>query len=189
MHRGIQVFNRTPADTARSWLLDCCVSHIWAERLVAHRPFPDTDALLAAADEASYDLLPAQRAAALAAERPHGPHPAGVPAAALTALGAAHAAYESRFGRVFVICLDDHRPDEHLDQTLAGLRGRLGNDPDEERVVAADELRRVARGRLARLVARIGAEEPDETPQGPGKAENSREFPDSGPTDSPYVPV
>lgn len=157
MHRGIQVFNRAPATTARAWLLSCCLSHPWAERLADHRPFPDTDALLAAADEASYDLAPAQRAGALAAEQPHGPHPAGLPPAARTALRAAHAAYESRFGRVFVICLDDHHIEEHLDQTLTGLRERLCNEPDEERVIAAEELRRVARGRLARLVTRIGA--------------------------------
>jgi 2-oxo-4-hydroxy-4-carboxy--5-ureidoimidazoline (OHCU) decarboxylase len=35
---------------------------------------------------------------------------------------------------------------------LVGIRSRLANDPEEERVVTADELRRLARGRLARLV-------------------------------------
>ncbi|NBM20725.1 2-oxo-4-hydroxy-4-carboxy-5-ureidoimidazoline decarboxylase, partial [Streptomyces sp. GC420] len=72
--------------------------------------------------------------------------------AAHTALRAAQAAYESRFRHVFVICPDGLPPDEVLDHVLAGIRARLGNEPDEERVVAADELRRLARGRLARLV-------------------------------------
>ncbi|MDI3385606.1 2-oxo-4-hydroxy-4-carboxy-5-ureidoimidazoline decarboxylase [Streptomyces sp. B-S-A8] len=185
MHRGIEVFNRAPAATATAWLLACCASRSWAERLAAHRPYPTTDALLAAADEAAYDLAPADRAAALAAEHPHGPDLSGIPAAASTALDAAHAAYESRFGHVFVIALEAYRPDEHLDQTLAGLRARLANDAEEERVVAADELRRVARARLTRLVAGLGGQGPEEA----RKPEKSAEFPDSGPADSPYVPV
>ncbi|MDI3423858.1 2-oxo-4-hydroxy-4-carboxy-5-ureidoimidazoline decarboxylase [Streptomyces luteolus] len=185
MHRGLQVFNRAPETTATTWLLTCCGSPAWAGRLAAHRPYPTTDALLAAADEAAYDLAPAQLATALAAERPHGPHPSGIPAAARTALDAAHAAYESRFGHVFVIALAAYRPDEHLDQTLAGLRARLANDAEEERVVTAEELRRVARARLTRLVSGIGAQAVGEAVK-PGK---SGEFPDSGPADSPYVPV
>jgi 2-oxo-4-hydroxy-4-carboxy-5-ureidoimidazoline decarboxylase len=73
--------------------------------------------------------------------------------AAHTALRAAHAEYERRFRHAFVICLDGYRDDELLDQVLAGIRTRLGNDEDEERAVTADELRRLIRGRLARLVA------------------------------------
>jgi 2-oxo-4-hydroxy-4-carboxy-5-ureidoimidazoline decarboxylase len=53
---------------------------------------------------------------------------------------------------VFVICLDDLAPGEALDEVLAGIRSRLAHDPEEERVLAAEELRRLARGRLARLV-------------------------------------
>ncbi len=52
-----------------------------------------------------------------------------------------------------MICLDGFHPEEHLDQVLAGIRSRLGNEPDEERAVAADELRGLARGRLARIVS------------------------------------
>jgi 2-oxo-4-hydroxy-4-carboxy-5-ureidoimidazoline decarboxylase len=74
-----------------------------------------------------------------------------VPTAACTALRAAYAAYESRFGHVFVISPEGVEPAERLDVVLASIRARLGNDPDEERVVAADELRRVVRTRLARL--------------------------------------
>ncbi|NJQ00657.1 2-oxo-4-hydroxy-4-carboxy-5-ureidoimidazoline decarboxylase [Streptomyces zingiberis] len=72
--------------------------------------------------------------------------------AAHTALRAAHAAYESRFGHGFVICLDGVDPAESLDHVLAGLRTRLGHEPEKERLVAAEELRRLSLGRLARLV-------------------------------------
>ncbi|MDG4863283.1 2-oxo-4-hydroxy-4-carboxy-5-ureidoimidazoline decarboxylase, partial [Streptomyces sp. T-3] len=133
-----------------------------------HRPYPDLDALLAAADEASYDLAIADLDEALAGESPGGPHPDVTPRAAQLALGAAHAKYESTFGHAFVISLDGLPTAEHLDQTLTGLRSRLGNEPDEERVVAAEELRRLARARIARLIG---------------------EFQDFDPTDSPYVPV
>jgi 2-oxo-4-hydroxy-4-carboxy-5-ureidoimidazoline decarboxylase len=53
-----------------------------------------------------------------------------------------------------VISLDGVRPGERLDQVLAGIRSRLGNEPEEERAVAADELRRLARARLTFRLAR-----------------------------------
>jgi 2-oxo-4-hydroxy-4-carboxy-5-ureidoimidazoline decarboxylase len=148
---GLHRFNTAPAGAAEAVLLACCGSRRWALRLVAHRPYPDLDALLAAADEASYDLSFADLAEALADESSSGPHH-GAPAAARTALRAAHAAYEAGFGHAFVISLDGARPEEYLDQVLAALRTRLAHDPDEERSVAADELRRLARSRLAHLV-------------------------------------
>ncbi|MDT9688770.1 2-oxo-4-hydroxy-4-carboxy-5-ureidoimidazoline decarboxylase [Streptomyces sp. P9(2023)] len=149
-------FNALPAAVAQELLLSCCHSHRWAERVTAHRPYPTLDALLAAADEAGYDLSVADRDKALAAESSAVPHP-DAPPAAHTALRAAHAAYESRFGHAFVISLDGVHPGERLDQVLAGIRSRLGNEPDEERVVAADELRRLARARLAHRVRVAGS--------------------------------
>ncbi|MGW7085629.1 2-oxo-4-hydroxy-4-carboxy-5-ureidoimidazoline decarboxylase [Streptomyces sp. NPDC054871] len=145
--------NTAEPGAAEAALLTCCGSHLWARRLVAHRPYPDLDALLAASDEAAYDLPPAELAEALACEPlwPAVPRQ-GTYTAAHTALRAAHAAYESRFGHVFVICLDDVPPTQALDHLLAGIRARLANDPEEERVLAAEEMRKLARGRLTRLV-------------------------------------
>lgn len=57
---------------------------------------------------------------------------------------------------MFVICLDDMAPEEALDQALAAIRSRLTNDPEEERVITAEELRRLARGRLTRLIGSAG---------------------------------
>ncbi|MFF1694254.1 2-oxo-4-hydroxy-4-carboxy-5-ureidoimidazoline decarboxylase [Streptomyces sp. NPDC058257] len=145
--------NSAEPGAAEAALLTCCGSHLWARRLVAHRPYPDLDALLAASDEAAYDLPLADLAEALACEplRPFVPGQ-GTYTAAHTALRAAHAAYESRFGHVFVICLDEVRPSQALNHLLAGIRARLTNDPEEERVLAAEELRKLVRGRLTRLV-------------------------------------
>ncbi|GHG19364.1 hypothetical protein GCM10018791_37840 [Streptomyces zaomyceticus] len=146
--RGLAGFNAAAPDEAESLLLSCCHSRRWAERVAAHRPYPTVEALLAAGDEAGYDLSRADLDEALAAESSALPHP-DAPPAARTALRAAHAAYESSFGHAFVISLDGVRPGERLDQVLAGIRSRLGNEAEEERVIAADELRRLARARLA----------------------------------------
>ncbi|MFI9047756.1 2-oxo-4-hydroxy-4-carboxy-5-ureidoimidazoline decarboxylase [Streptomyces sp. NPDC053427] len=152
---GLARFNTVPRDDAEAALLTCCGCGRWAQRIAAHRPYPDLESLLAASDEACYDLTPAELDEALARES-LSPHPlAGARGpgtlAAHTALRAAHAEYERRFRHVFVICLDGFREDEQLDQVLSGIRTRLGNEVDEERVVTADELRRLTRGRLARL--------------------------------------
>ncbi|MDF3298272.1 2-oxo-4-hydroxy-4-carboxy-5-ureidoimidazoline decarboxylase [Streptomyces sp. K1PA1] len=146
------LFNAASAGEAHDTLLACLRSPRWAGRVADHRPYPDLDSLLAAADEAAYDLRPGDLTEALAGESlPALPEPAY--SAAHTALGAAHAAYESRFGHVFVICLDEVPADEALDRLLGAIRSRLAHDPEEERVVAAEELRRLARGRLVRAVA------------------------------------
>ncbi|WP_442819260.1 2-oxo-4-hydroxy-4-carboxy-5-ureidoimidazoline decarboxylase [Streptomyces sp. NBC_01236] len=152
----LERFNSAPADAVARTLLTCCRSLRWAHRLADHRPYPDLDALLAAADEAAYDLTPADVDEALAGESLT-LLPDGAYSAAHTALSAAHAAYESRFGHVFVICLDDFAPEEALDQVLAGIRSRLTNDPEEERIITTEELRRLARGRLARLARDFSA--------------------------------
>ncbi|MFE0739686.1 2-oxo-4-hydroxy-4-carboxy-5-ureidoimidazoline decarboxylase, partial [Streptomyces sp. NPDC058855] len=104
---------------------------------------------------ASYDLTPGDLAEALAGETLPG-LPADAYGAAHMALDAAHAAYEARFGHQFVICLDGLAPEEALDHVLAGIRSRLTNDPEEERVVAAEELRRLAKGRLLVLLSGAG---------------------------------
>ncbi|MZF90376.1 2-oxo-4-hydroxy-4-carboxy-5-ureidoimidazoline decarboxylase [Streptomyces sp. SID5643] len=140
-------FNAASAQELEQALLSCLRSLRWARRVADHRPYPDVDSLLAAADEAAYDLTWPDLTEALTAE----PLPALPPdtyAAAHTALSAAHAAYEARFGHVFVICLDGLSPSETLDRLLVAIRSRLANDPEEEREVVADELRRLARERL-----------------------------------------
>ncbi|MFD7470392.1 2-oxo-4-hydroxy-4-carboxy-5-ureidoimidazoline decarboxylase [Streptomyces tendae] len=144
----LERFNTAPAPEAALTLLTCLHSRAWTHRLVAHRPYPDLPALLAAADEAAYDLSPDDLTEALTAEfRPALPE--DTYAAAHTALNAAHAAYESRFGHVFVISLAGLSPDETLNHVLAAIRSRLNNDPDEERLVTAEELRHLAKTRLA----------------------------------------
>lgn len=152
---GLGRFNAWPRELAEAALLECCGSGRWAQRMAAHRPYQDLETLLAASDEAGYDLAPPDLAEALAAEcAPCLHHDA--PRAAHLALRAAHAAYESRFGHAFVICLDGLHPSQHVDQVLAAIRTRLAHEPDEERSLTAEEMRRLARGRIIELVTEAG---------------------------------
>lgn len=134
----------------------CLRSARWARRVTTHRPYPDLPSLLAAADEAAYDLGPGDLTEALQGEPPPA-LPESPYGAASTALSAAYAAYEARFGHKFVICLHGVAPEEALDRVLAALRSRLANDPEDERTVAAEELRRLARGRLVEATQGCGA--------------------------------
>ncbi|MCI0386679.1 2-oxo-4-hydroxy-4-carboxy-5-ureidoimidazoline decarboxylase [Streptomyces sp. CNQ085] len=156
--------NNASPDDLRSSLLACCGSRRWAENIAGHRPYPDVEALLAAADEASYDLTDEDLSEALTREPAAGAGYGGPlyggrhiaitgpgALAAHTALRAAHAAYESRFGHAFVLCVDGVREEEALGHVLTAIRTRLGNEAEQERAVAAEELRRIARGRLLRL--------------------------------------
>ncbi|MEU0073313.1 2-oxo-4-hydroxy-4-carboxy-5-ureidoimidazoline decarboxylase [Streptomyces sp. NPDC006332] len=143
----LEQFNTTPADELEPVLVGCLRSPRWARRISAHRPYPTLDALLAASDEAAYDLTPGDLTEALAGESlPALPESAY--SAAHMALEAARAAYQVRFGHAFAICLDGVPRSEFADHLLAAIRSRLANDADEERVVTAEELRRLARGRL-----------------------------------------
>ncbi|MGP3688062.1 2-oxo-4-hydroxy-4-carboxy-5-ureidoimidazoline decarboxylase [Streptomyces sp. IBSNAI002] len=147
---GLARFNALTPEAAEAALMHCCGSRRWAHRVAIHRPYPDSGALLAAADEASYDLSQADLTEALAAES-SAELEHGAPYAALLALDAGHAEYERKFGHAFVICLPGRTPEEQADQLLAAIRRRMGHDVDEERSLSADELRRLAQARLCDL--------------------------------------
>ena len=64
----------------------------------------------------------------------------------LAGLRAGNAAYEERFGHVFLICATGMS----AASMLAALRARLGHDPAAEREVVRDELMKIVRLRLAK---------------------------------------
>jgi len=64
------------------------------------------------------------------------------------ALAEANRAYEARFGHVFIVCASGKSAPE----MLALLRERLNNDPKAELTIAADELKKITRLRLERLL-------------------------------------
>jgi 2-oxo-4-hydroxy-4-carboxy-5-ureidoimidazoline decarboxylase len=68
------------------------------------------------------------------------------PADVQAGLRAGNAAYEERFGHVFLICATGMS----AASMLAALQGRLGHDPVREREVVRDELMKIVRLRLAK---------------------------------------
>ena len=73
----------------------------------------------------------------------------GPDAGTVEALGDANAAYEDRFGHVFLICATGRGPDE----ILAELRRRMAHDPATELELAAAEIGKINALRLRRLAA------------------------------------
>jgi 2-oxo-4-hydroxy-4-carboxy-5-ureidoimidazoline decarboxylase len=151
-------------DEARRLLFLCCGSSRWVELMLTRRPFGSTDRLLAEAGEA-WRLASAQdwkeafshhprigdrraRHARFAATRHLSrAEQAGVSAAPpqlVDELASANAAYEARFGYVFIVCATGRSAEE----MLSLLRARLRNDPATEIEVAAGEQARITSLRL-----------------------------------------
>jgi 2-oxo-4-hydroxy-4-carboxy-5-ureidoimidazoline decarboxylase len=159
-------FNALTAAECERELLACCASPRWARQVAAGRPYGDAAALCAAGDAALGQLDWVDVAGALAAHPRIGERPAGADRAATwsrreqsglagadphvrAALVEANRAYEERFGHVFLIFATGRTEDE----MLAAARARLGNDEEAERKVVREELGRIVRLRLSRLVS------------------------------------
>jgi 2-oxo-4-hydroxy-4-carboxy-5-ureidoimidazoline decarboxylase len=154
-------FNGLPPAAAQEALLACCASPGWAARVADHRPYP-TSADLVVAGVAAFDELSWPDLAAVLAAHPRiGERPTGDGAEAAWSrreqsgvqgadveLAAANAAYEDRFGHLFLIFASGKSAAE----ILAAARGRLGNDEETERRVVRGELRKIVELRLERLV-------------------------------------
>jgi 2-oxo-4-hydroxy-4-carboxy-5-ureidoimidazoline decarboxylase len=162
---GLDALNALPAADAERQLSTCCASRAWVERMAAGRPYADLDALLQASDRAVLELDRDGLAEALAAHPRIGQRAAGSSTEAVwsrqeqagvgdadaevrAALQEGNRAYEERFGHVFLI----HASGRSAEAMLAALRERLGNDPDTEWGVVAEELRQITRLRLERLL-------------------------------------
>jgi allantoicase len=162
---GLRWLNSLPASQARQVLSSCCASRAWVERMAAGRPYADADALLRAGDRAIGELDRDDLGEALSAHPRIGQRPTGASteavwsrqeqaavgdadAAVRSALQEGNRAYEERFGHVFLIAASGRSAGE----LLAALHERLGNDPDTEWGVVAEELKTITRLRLERLL-------------------------------------
>jgi 2-oxo-4-hydroxy-4-carboxy-5-ureidoimidazoline decarboxylase len=177
--------NALDADTAARELLRCCGSTAWARQMAAARPFASVDAILEAADRTWWHLGEADwreafgahpkigaggAGGAAGAERGGGAGRAGqagteawsaeeqagvagAPDHVTKGLAIANREYEARFGYIFIICATGKSAAEMLD----GFERRLGNAPEEELHIAAEEQRKITRLRLAKLLERAAA--------------------------------
>lgn len=169
MTAELDAFNRAAEEELRVRLTSCCAARSWVERLLAGRPYGDQAELLAVADAATAELDAAGFEQALAGHprigeraREHGADAragnwsrqeqagvAGADAALVAELAAANVAYEQRFGHVYLVCASGRSAAE----LLAVCRARLENDPATERGVALDELAKINRLRLFKLLS------------------------------------
>lgn len=147
---------------AERLFLTVCSSPAWARRLAAGGPYPSVERLLSAEDDA-LDALSEQdvdaalaghprigeRTAAGSLSRREQAGLAGMSTTTEDALAEANRTYEERFGHVYLVCATGRSAPE----LLAVLRERLGHDPAQERRVLRDELGKINRLRLQRLLA------------------------------------
>ncbi len=161
---GLDHINEVDAHALTPTLLACCDVPSFADAIVAARPYPDSESLLAVADAAARAFSPADVDRALAAHPRIGePAPGGSAEAGWSRqeqsavsrdertqqeLVEGNRAYEDRFGRVFLICATGLTGE----QILAALHERLGHDDITEARVVADELRKIALLRLRKVI-------------------------------------
>jgi 2-oxo-4-hydroxy-4-carboxy-5-ureidoimidazoline decarboxylase len=160
--------NGLGAEAAAAALRRACGARRWVERMLARRPFTSSEELYASAEAewraaSREDQLEAfghhprigedmaalrrrfQSTASLSSREQAGVADAGE--ATLRALRDANARYFERFGFIFIICATGKSAAE----MLAALESRLGNEPDVELAIAAQEHAKITRLRLQGL--------------------------------------
>ncbi|MFI6477934.1 2-oxo-4-hydroxy-4-carboxy-5-ureidoimidazoline decarboxylase [Nonomuraea sp. NPDC050663] len=143
-------------------LLTCCASRAFARHVAALRPYRDLAQLTTVADAAVRGLEWPDVLEALAAHPRIGQRAAGADREAAWSrqeqsgvtdgtraeLAEGNKAYEERFGHVYLICATGLSGEE----MLARLRERLLNDAEAEQAVVREELAKITRLRLAKML-------------------------------------
>ena len=158
---GLEGFTRLTDRQRMNLLFGVCSSPIWARRVVAGGPFRDVDALLDRADRVLAELPDAEIDAALDGHPRIGAkidnassarEQAGVAdadAGVRAELATKNREYDDKFGYVYLVCASGRSAEE----LLAILTDRLHNDADTERRVMRNELAKINRLRLERLLS------------------------------------
>jgi 2-oxo-4-hydroxy-4-carboxy-5-ureidoimidazoline decarboxylase len=139
-------------------LLACCAARRWADEILARRPYHDLAQLRTVSEQVLRALAWTDVEQALTKHPRIGDQARGetqeatwsrdeqAGAAQTEDLAAGNVTYEERFGHVFLICATGLSGEE----MLTALRSRLGNDPDTERDVVREELRKIVDLRLGK---------------------------------------
>ena len=157
----LAAFNAASPQAAERDLLACCSSRSFARAIAGGRPYSGPaavqDAVNAVFKALSWDdIVESMNAHPRIGDRvaDRGWSAAEQSGAASAsgdvrqALADGNAAYERRFGHAFLICASGLSGHDMLDR----LRSRLGNDADAERAVVREELLKITRLRLAKLL-------------------------------------
>ncbi|MCG5212328.1 2-oxo-4-hydroxy-4-carboxy-5-ureidoimidazoline decarboxylase [Streptosporangium sp. KLBMP 9127] len=165
----ITAFNTQGEADARAALLACCASPAFAAEVAAGRPYGSAAEVVAAAADAAGRLRWPEVREALAAHPRIGERAAGSGREASWSRGeqsgaadagqdvrlrlaAGNLAYEERFGHVYLVCATGLTAAEMLGR----LERRLGNDEESERRAVREELVKITRLRVAKLLEEDG---------------------------------
>jgi 2-oxo-4-hydroxy-4-carboxy-5-ureidoimidazoline decarboxylase len=160
--------NNLNQQTAQVEFLRCCGSLQWAQAMSARRPFQDEAQLFAAAEEIWRQLPPEEWREAFSHHPKIGDLDSlrqrfaatrqwsegeqtgmqGATEETLAALAAGNAAYEKKFGYIFIVCATGKSADE----MLAILQHRLPHAPAVEIKIAAEEQNMITKIRLEKLL-------------------------------------
>jgi OHCU decarboxylase len=163
----INALNEMSSAEAAGNLKACCGSSRWVSEMVALRPFQSFDAIAKAADDVwatctekdwleAFDHHPriggTQSAATQSATAKSwsSGEQSGMKSATSKVqeeLAAVNAAYERKFGHIYIVCAAGRNAVEMLDMAKA----RMTNDIATELNVAAEEQRKITRLRLRKL--------------------------------------
>ncbi|KAA1418995.1 2-oxo-4-hydroxy-4-carboxy-5-ureidoimidazoline decarboxylase [Nocardioides humilatus] len=162
----IEAFNALPLAEADALLRACADIDPWVASVVGGRPYPDSGAVIAAAELLAADWSPVDVDQALSHHPRIGERPTGSEAGAgassreqagvdpadtalAEALREGNVAYEEKFGRIYLVRAKGRTGP----QLLALLRERLQNDPEEEYDVMVGQLQDIAVLRVKDLFA------------------------------------
>ncbi len=163
----VQAFNSLQEQEARELLASCCVAERWIEGVLSRRPFTDSADLRDTADAVWSTMGEAELLEAFEGHPKIGDvnslkkkyaSTAGLAAHEQSSVGSAsedviqrladgNAAYEERFGFIFIVCATGKSAQEMCEL----LEARLHNERDEELRIAAEEQRKILQLRLEKL--------------------------------------
>ncbi len=166
LHQGIglEAFNAMPMRRAVHAVYECCYSVPLAADLARHRPFANHDQLFRCADSLLFALGEDSIDSILQAYPDVGRRPGSEKCKAeqcavnderpemMAELAAASKAYLDHFGFGFVMFVNGYRAED----VLATMRDRMLNDYETERKIVRNELARINRTRLERMLGPEG---------------------------------
>lgn len=166
---GLRDLNSSDPQAARASLARCCGSTRWVDYMLRRRPFTSSEELFQAAEDAARGLgrtdwleafshhpkigdIDSLRSRFASTRTWSAGEQSGVDGASdgiLQSLAEQNAAYEKRYGYIFIVCATGKSASEMLEI----LRSRIGNEPDRELEIAAGEQRKITKIRLEKLLS------------------------------------
>lgn len=167
MHQGLGLdrFNELPTRKAVHALYECCNSVTMAGDLAEHRPFPDRDTLFRKADALLFSLSEDSIDDILQAYPKVGRRPGSVYSHAeqcalwderpgvMQLLDSSADDYAKKFGFQFLMYVGSQCP---VSSVITAIADRMHNDAETERKVLRNEIAKLNRSRLDRMLGPEG---------------------------------